>query len=279
MGRGEEVAMDASKIGVALWSLGGSATREDFASLLDTAAEIGVKGVQPWCVDVKKWNTVCFLDPDRLKTSEERAEARRMVNGRGLEISGFCAQLAGPETLGGFGEEKGLEWRVEKTKKALTLSAEMGAPVVTTHVGAIPEEKGELRERMLRSLGKIARHGEKVGAVLAVETGQETARLLKGFIEEVESPALRVNYDPANMLRHGTVEGVKVLAEYIVHTHAKDRDPATVGRGKVPWKEYLAALKEIGYDGWLAIEDESGEDRTASVRAGREYLERMLAGG
>ncbi len=270
--------MDASKIGVALWSLGGSATKEDFASLLDAAAELGVKGVQPWCVDVEKWKTVCFLDPDRLKTPEERTEARGMVEERGLKISGFCAQLAGPKALGGFGEEEGLEGRIEKTKAALTLSVELGAPVVTTHVGAIREEKDEVYALMLRSLTEVAGHGEKVGAVLAIETGQETAECLKRFLEDAASPALRVNYDPANMLKHGTVEGVGVLADYIVHTHAKDRDPATVGKGKVPWKEYLAALKETGYDGWLAIEDESQGDKKGSVRAGREYLERMLAG-
>ncbi len=270
--------MDISKIGVALWSLGGAATKDEFASLLDAAAELGVKGVQPWCVDVEKWKTVCFLDPDRLKTADARAEARGMVEERGLKISGFCAQLAGPTTLGGFCEEEGLQERVEKTKKALALSVDLGAPIVTTHVGPIPEERNDTYELMLRSLGEVAKHGEDVGSVLAIETGQETAACLKGFIEEVASPGLRVNYDPANMLKHGTVEGVGVLREFIVHTHAKDRDPATVGKGKVPWKEYLAALKEIGYDGWLAIEDESGGEVKASVRAGREYLERMLAG-
>jgi len=36
-----------------------------------------------------------------------------------------------------------------------------------------------------------------------------------------------VNYDPANMLRHGVVEGVKTLGPWIVHTHAKDHNPET----------------------------------------------------
>jgi hypothetical protein len=68
-----------------------------------------------------------------------------------------------------------------------------------------------------------------------------------------------VNYDPANMLRRGVVEGVKTLGPWIVHTHAKDYNPetqkATVGEGLVPWDEYIATLRSIGYDGWYALED------------------------
>lgn len=88
-----------------------------------------------------------------------------------------------------------------------------------------------------------------------------------------------MNYDPANMLQWGVVDGVRTLAPLIVHTHAKDRHPETgkptVGQGAVPWQEYIAALKEIGYDGWFALEDESGEEVIESVRQGREFLEQF----
>jgi sugar phosphate isomerase/epimerase len=83
------------------------------------------------------------------------------------------------------------------------------------------------------------------------------------------------------MLRHGTVEGVQTLAPWIVHTHAKDDDPnthkATLGQGRVPWPEYLAALKAIGYNGWYAIEDETGKDVANSLRQGKQFLEVALA--
>lgn len=77
------------------------------------------------------------------------------------------------------------------------------------------------------------------------------------------------------------------LRDYIVHTHAKDGvnkfrvdtrriyaaeyfglEPAPagsylevpLGEGGVPWKKYIAALKDIGYDGYLTIEREVGDD-------------------
>src|SRR5437773_337129 len=132
--------MGSLKIGVALWSLGNAATFEEFEALLDTAALIGVKAVQPWCVDVKKWNLNCVLDPDRCATPPQRAKVRKACAQRGLAISGFCAQVSGPKTLGGFGEnDDGLEARLEKTRRALRLAVEIGAPIVTTHIGPIPE--------------------------------------------------------------------------------------------------------------------------------------------
>jgi sugar phosphate isomerase/epimerase len=87
-----------------------------------------------------------------------------------------------------------------------------------------------------------------------------------------------VNYDPANMLRHGVVEGVKTLGPWIVHTHAKDHNPetqkATVGEGLVPWGEYIATLRFIGYGGWYALEDETGKDVIDSLKRGGAFLER-----
>ena len=129
---------------------------------------------------------------------------------------------------------------------------------------------------MFQSIGEVAKHGEKVGACLAIETGQESPEAMKKFLDAMDSPGLKVNYDPANIRRFGALHGVEVLKEYIVHAHAKDggKGSSTVGTGDVPWDEYIALMKKIGYDGWHAIEDESGKDRVESVRRGREFLEK-----
>ena len=269
--------MSSLKIGVALWSFGPTATEEQLAQRLDTAAELGLKGVQPWCVDFGP-DYVCVLDPERC-TGAKREAARQMIESRGLTATGFCAQLAGPSGLGGLNDEDGLDERVTKTKKSLELAVDLGGPLVTTHPGAIPADRADRKYQiLLRAIGEIATHAERVGAFFCIETGQEAAETLRQFIEDIGSPGLKVNYDPANMLRWGTVEGVPVLAPWIVHTHAKDRDPETgcptVGKGAVPWDEYLAALRAIGYDGWFALEDESGQDVVASIKAGKEFLER-----
>jgi len=271
------------KIGLALWSLGSMATEDQLKQRLSTAVEIGVKSVQMWCVDNGPASP-CVLDPDRCKGAK-RKTMLELVHSYGLAISGFCAQLEGPSTPGhgwpgsALGDPRDLKERVEKTKKSLKLAADLSSPVVTTHPGEIPADKSSTAYKVMKkSCVEIGRYGEDVGGIFCIETGQETAQALRSFVEDVGSKGLQINYDPANMLRHGVVEGVKVLAPWIVHTHAKDHDPktqrATVGEGAVPWDAYIAALRSIGYDGWYALEDESGKDVINSLKRGRAFLER-----
>ena len=92
------------------------------------------------------------------------------------------------------------------------------------------------------------------------------------------------------------------LKKYIVHTHAKDgvklgdNDPEVVygivhkdalvtdrsfeevplGKGSVPFKEYLAALEEIGYDGFLTIEREVGPDPVGDIRMAADFLRSFM---
>ena len=80
------------------------------------------------------------------------------------------------------------------------------------------------------------------------------------------------------------VQGVYDLGDLIVHTHAKDgigpgpnRGEVPLGEGEVPWPEYLRALKEIGYDGYLTIEREVGEDPAADIVTAATFLREQLA--
>ena len=49
-----------------------------------------------------------------------------------------------------------------------------------------------------------------------------------------------------------------------------------LGEGDVPWARYIAALKEIGYDGWLTIERECGDDPAADIAAAAKFLKKYL---
>lgn len=272
--------MSDLKIGVALWSFGPHTTLDQFKQKLDLALEVGAKAVQIWNVDYcDEPQTPCALDPHRC-TGSQRREARKAVESRSLAISGWCAQLVGPSGFGGFGDEDGLDARIRKTQAAIELAVELGSPIVTTHVGEIPEDPSHTTYSVfLRSISEVVKHAEKIGGIFAMETGQESAECLLRFIEDLASPAAKCNYDPANMLPWGPVQGVSVLASHIVHAHAKDLEPttgrATLGQGNVPWPDYLAAIRAIGYNGWHAVEDETAGDVVESVRTGIGFLKQF----
>lgn len=49
-----------------------------------------------------------------------------------------------------------------------------------------------------------------------------------------------------------------------------------LGEGQVNWKNYIAALKDIGYDGFLTIERECGENPVDDILRGATFLKNML---
>jgi sugar phosphate isomerase/epimerase len=87
-----------------------------------------------------------------------------------------------------------------------------------------------------------------------------------------------VNDDP--------VKGVETLGKYIVHTHAKDgvqltEDPVTfeelpLGKGGVDWDAYLKKLNRIGFNGFLTIEREVGDNPEADIKMAVEFLKEKL---
>ena len=97
------------------------------------------------------------------------------------------------------------------------------------------------------------------------------------------------------------VKAVHNLKDYIVHTHAKDGrqlyylDPEVIygmkqnvivtedsfievplGEGSVDFPAYLKALEEIGYDGFLTIEREVGDDPEKDIRKAVDFLKETM---
>ena len=78
------------------------------------------------------------------------------------------------------------------------------------------------------------------------------------------------------------VEGVKVFGKNIIHTHAKDakvfpegRREVPLGEGWIDWPLYVSYLREIGYDGYFAIEREVGENPKADITKAINYLKTL----
>jgi len=69
-----------------------------------------------------------------------------------------------------------------------------------------------------------------------------------------------------------------------VHTHAKDgvrhpdgsREQRPLGEGEVNIEGWVGQLKEIGYEGWLCIERESGDDRLGDCQRALQFLRELI---
>lgn len=259
---------------------------------LDQAASLGMQGVQIRVTDGD-------LTPEQL-TAEKRKELLKAVKDRGLTVSALCGDLGQ-----GFGDAGKNPELIERSKRILNLAKDLETDVVTTHIGVVPEDKAHPRYAVMQdACGQLAAYADQMQAHFAIETGPEKAATLKGFLDGLHSTGVAVNLDPANFVMvtgDDPVQAVYTLKDYIVHTHAKDGrrlryvEPEIVyglaeeemlgstsfielplGEGDVDFKNYLKALDDIGYHGFLTIEREVGEDPAGDIGLAVRFLNNLI---
>jgi len=269
----------AMKIGVLLEGF-----RLDLKEAVARAAALGAEGIQAYAVEGE-------LAPENMSPAKI-SEWLDIVKSHGMVFSAICGDLgAAPEAVGsGFEVAEINKWRVQRSKEIMDLAKRLECDVVTTHIGTVPAEECEKKEIMRTACRELALYADSIGSYFAVETGPESAVLLKEFLDSLGATGVRVNYDPANLVMcvaDDPVAGVHTLSDYIVHTHAKDgvqlsADPVKylevpLGQGGVKWDEYLKALNAIGYNGFLTIEREVGDNPEADIKMAVEFLKERLA--
>jgi len=184
--------------------------------------------------------------------------------------------------------------RAERLKRTLELvdtASALGVSSIACHVGFVPEDKNDPDYIDVRdAVRKICDYAAAHGQTFALETGQESAHALLEFIEDVDRPNLKVNFDPANMILYGSGdphEAVGILASKIVSVHAKDGDwPAPkslgkerpLGKGSVDFPRFIKTLRDAGYQGQLFIEREAHNpvERVEDMRAAVPFLKGLL---
>ena len=243
------------------------------------AAELGVDGVQVYAVKG---------DISSAMTPAQRDGLVKLVDSLGLKISALCG-----DTGRGFANAEANPETLAISKAIVDLAVDVGTHIVTTHIGKVPADRADpVYDVMLKACRELADYAASKKVTFAVETGPEPAALLRQFLDEIDSPGLGVNLDPANLWmcsKDDPVAAVGKLAKYIVHTHAKDGiplDPPVDGRrwremplgeGGVPWPQYLAALDAIGFHGFLTIEREVGPDPAADIAMAVGFLRKHIA--
>jgi sugar phosphate isomerase/epimerase len=189
------------------------------------------------------------------------------------------------KVTGGVAPDECWEKNKELFIGAVDVTKELGVKYLSMHAGFIDESQPEYAKKFFDRMKLLADAAAAKDVELLLETGQETAEDLKKFLEELNHPAVGVNFDPANMILYDKgepIEALKVLSPWIKHIHIKDatrtKEPGTWG-AEVPWGEgevgaqnFLTALDEIGFEGVIAIEREAGDDRFGDIKAAAEKL-------
>lgn len=131
------------------------------------------------------------------------------------------------------------------------------------------EDKEGSYRRVVEIMGEAARSAEKEGITLMLEnesgcwadTGAHTASIVR----DVNSRALKINWDPANAFSAGErpyPTGYEFVRGHVANIHVKRafRDKAgktrylTRGKRVIDWQGQIEALARDSYEGYVAIE-------------------------
>lgn len=187
---------------------------------------------------------------------------------------------------------------------ALAGTAALGAPAVrvrTPSLGDAPYPESFARARDL--IPAIAARAGQLGVKVLVELHHQTVvsspsaalRLLDGL----DPTTVGVLHDVGNLLIEGGEDleaGLQMLGPFLAHVHVKSGRWAPAGRrpdGTRDWQfawapmaegqadlgRLFAALRAVGYDGWVSSEDFSTAEPLEQRTAGNLALLRALAAG
>lgn len=269
-------------IGVCGWSLKTSG----MADLMVTMREIGLNHAQ------------LALSPlVRMEKAQRESELALLREG-GVIVTAGMAGFEGENyqsislirQTGGFVPPELWDVRRAHALACLRLASELELPAMSTHGGFIPPSHDPAYAALVERVSDVAAEAGKLGVDLLFETGQEKAAELLQFLNDLNSRTTGANFDPANMILYGAgdpVEAVNTIGRHIKHVHIKDATSSKLpgvdwgsevpfGQGQVPHRAFIEALMEVGYEGPLVIERETGDDRVGEIRRGVATLQELI---
>ncbi len=137
------------------------------------------------------------------------------------------------------------------------------------------------------SLTALGGHGDRIGARLALETGLERrCRRRQVIWSDFDSGSLAACLNPGNLLSNGhdPAASARALGRHLAMVHATDarQDSADqgarevpLGHGDIDWMHLLATFEEIGYHGWLVIDQKPNPNAVAELAAAIKFLRRL----
>lgn len=265
-----------------------------YCTLEDAIERIGRIGYE--CIDL--WAYSPHLGPDHYD-AEGREQIRRLIQRAGLGVS--CLSVLGA-TLGmhlniSHASPKVRGDTVAYYKECVKLAKDVGSPrinMISGHKmhGTSLEQAWEWNRECIAEVAEEAeRHDIQIALHTLTPPESEVIVTLDDALKmmnEVGSPNVKVMIDTAdqNVTEPNLSDAVRKVAEHLVYVHCNDNkgegrgdihDPP--GRGNINWRHFVRVLKEIGYDGDLVMQVNTGirVDMDAWAWESYEYMSAVLA--
>lgn len=223
--------------------------------------------------------------PKHLTPDATEADIKEML-GQAEEAGVKVVALAGGNNFAA----QDVQAEIESVKRQIDIAGAAGAEVLRIFAGWVgaSEYSDATFAQISEALQVVGEHAEDAGVLVAMEnhggvtaTGAQCLRLL----EPVTSPAVGLNYDPANFRHVGedAMSALMVTQDLINYSHWKDvryegdePEYCAVGEGVIDWQPIVDALLASGFDGYWAIEYENVADVERGAKDSLEYLKALV---
>jgi sugar phosphate isomerase/epimerase len=232
-----------------------------FEQALAFAGECGYEGVEfaPFTINKDAYQ----ISPDR------RQAVRRQAEQAGLEVVGLHWLLAFTEGYHLTSPDPSVRARTADYLGELArLCRDLGGSVL---VLGSPQQRnllpGVTHDEAMRYAADVITRVmptlEQCAVTLALEPlGPEegdflqTAAVGRELVRVIDSPRCRLHLDVKAMSsEHEPIEQIiRDSASLLAHFHANDANRRGPGMGNIDFVPVLAALRDVGYDGWVSVE-------------------------
>ncbi len=235
-----------------------------------------------------------WLDFTRLD-HQALGETRKEIADAGLQVSSLNIPRCH------FTRESPAQHEMARIDRALGAGPVLGAEVINLSLAANPlspdarpsasrgmQATPEEFERAVETITRLARLAAASGIRLVLELHDDglldTPELCLQLLRQVDSPAVRLNPDVANICRGpGPLpdwrQALQLLAPHAGNWHVKNYragQPVALPDGDIDYATAWGLMRSAGYAGWVSIESRLGDVRTEQ-RAGLAYLQSLAA--
>jgi protein FrlC len=223
-------------------------------------------------------------------SAPRRAEIKKVLEDNGIAVSSMLpAPGGGPGFNGASPLPEERANTIDQYKQVVDLCAEWGGKTVL-YVGGWQVFGTSYRqawEWSCQGLQQIARYAADKGVTIAVEPTPVDSNLIEScddainLMKDANEPNIKLMFDTFHVLYRKEVptDYVYRMGKDLHHIHLSDNDRLAPGQGVCDFPALIAALNEVGFDGYLTMEigfDRRNVEPDLVARQAHDYLRGLL---
>jgi len=200
-------------------------------------------------------------------TAVDTAAAKRKLEETGLEASSICSVYTAERDLA-HPDSEARKRAVDYVKDVVTMAAELGAPVIIVAPTACMKlaplaDKEQEWAWAVEGIREGARFAHDLGVTLVIEAWNRYETYFVNRLDQalemlqaVNEPNVGIMGDLFHMnLEESSIpDAIRRAGQALKHVHVADTNRAAPGKGHLDFQPAFEALRDIHYQGYIAVE-------------------------